>query len=160
MAPPAGGAQASGLGGEPQEDQAPDARAHFVSAAPARFRRHHRQRSRRARLPRSFQGARGRWPEPALGRRSDLHRYPRRLRLSGGDHGCVVAAHRGLRPRPTDRCPAHPRGAHDGDREPPPGCVHHSDRGSQYAAQAKGPCSTNTAWSARWAGAATPATPP
>ena len=40
-------------------------------------------------FPDRSRGARGRRPEPALGRRSDLHRDPRRLRLSGGDHGCV-----------------------------------------------------------------------
>ena len=46
---------------------------------------------------------RGRWPGPALGRRPDLHRHHRRLRLSGRDHGCMVTAHRGLRTGPTDR---------------------------------------------------------
>ncbi len=160
MAPPAGGAQASGLGGEPQEDQAPDARARFTSAAPARFRRHHRQRSRRARLPRSLQGARGRWPEPALGRRSDLHRYPRRLCLSGGDHGCVVAAHRGLRPgrRIDTRLTLAVLTTAIENRHPAASITPTEARNTPP--KPKGPCSTNTAWPARWAGATTPATPP
>ena len=63
----AGGAQASRLGGEPQEDQAPDARARHESAAPPALRRHDRQRSRRTGLPRSLQGLRGGWPEPSSG---------------------------------------------------------------------------------------------
>ena len=37
--------QASGLGREPQEDQAPDARTRHASALQAALRRHHRQRS-------------------------------------------------------------------------------------------------------------------
>ena len=160
MAAHAGGAQASRLDREPQEGQTPDARACLASAAQTPLRCHHRQRSRRARLSRPLQGLRDRWPEPALGRRSDLYRDPRRLRLSGRDHGCVVAPHHRLRDRPADRCQAHSCRAGNGDRrpQPAPGCIHHSDRGSQYAAQAYAPCSANMAWSARWRGAATPTT--
>ena len=46
------------------------------------------------------------------------------------------------------------------DRRPPAGCLHHSDRGSQYAAQAYRQPSTAMASSARWAGAAIPTTTP
>ena len=108
LAPHAGGPQASRLDRKPQEDQTPDARACLASAAQAPLRRHHRQRSRRAHLPGPLQGPRGRWPEPALGRRPDHHRNPRRLRLSGGDHGCVVAPHHRLCARPADRRAADP----------------------------------------------------
>ena len=46
-------------------------------------------------------------------------------------------------------------------RQPPPGCVHHSDRGSQYAAESlPRACSPSMAWWARWAGAAIPTTTP
>ena len=45
-----------------------------------------------------------------------------------------------------------------GARHPPPGCIHHSDRGSQYAAQAYRDRLASAAWSARWAGAAIPTT--
>ena len=105
--------------------QASDARARLASAAQAPLRRHHGQRSRRARLPGPLQGLRGRWPEPALGRRSDLHRQPRRLRLSGCDHGCVVASHRRLRTGAADRCAIDARGAHGGDRASHPTCRLH-----------------------------------
>ena len=40
-------------------------------------------------------------------------------------------------------------------RKPPPGCIHHSDRGSQYAAEDTAGNSTNTTLRAPWAGAAT-----
>jgi putative transposase len=46
------------------------------------------------------------------------------------------------------------------DRRPPPGCLHHSDRGSQYAAHAYRQALDNMASSARWAGAAIPTTTP
>ena len=39
-------------------------------------------------------------------------------------------------------------------RKPPPGCVHHTDRGSQSLRRAIGKPCFATAWSARWAGAA------
>jgi putative transposase len=35
-------------------------------------------------------------------------------------------------------------------RNPPPGCVHHSDRGSQYAAEEYRRILARTAWSAQW----------
>ena len=57
----------------------------------------------------------GEWP-PVFG---DHHRDPRRLRLSGRHHGCMVAPHHRLRARPTDRCAADACGAHVGNREPP-----------------------------------------
>ena len=46
-------------------------------------------------------------------------------------------------------------------RNPPAGCIHHSDRGSQYVAQAYRDLAHATmGWSARWRGAATPTTTP
>jgi putative transposase len=45
-------------------------------------------------------------------------------------------------------------------RQPPKGCVHHSDRGSQYASQAYREMLTKKASRARWDGAATPMTTP
>ena len=60
---------------------------------------------------------------------------PRASTVPGGDHGCTVSTHHGPRARPTDRCVADPRSAHRRDRGPEPG-IHHSDRGSQRAAQA------------------------
>ncbi len=45
-------------------------------------------------------------------------------------------------------------------RKPPPGCVHHSDRGSQYAARPTGTPWKPTASSAQWAAAAIPTTTP
>ena len=45
-------------------------------------------------------------------------------------------------------------------RKPPPGCIHHSDRGSQYAAQAIGRRCFAMVSSARWADAATHTTIP
>ena len=39
-------------------------------------------------------------------------------------------------------------------RKPPPGCVHHTDRGSQYAAQRYREALLVTVSSARWGGAA------
>ena len=44
--------------------------------------------------------------------------------------------------------------------EPPPGCVHHSDRGSQYAAQVYREPSRAMALSVRWGGAAIRTTTP
>src|SRR4051794_24278097 len=46
------------------------------------------------------------------------------------------------------------------DREPPPGCLHHSDRGSQYAAQAYRQALDGHGSSVRWGGAANPRTTP
>ena len=109
-------APASGLGGEPQRDQAPEAHARHTSAAPAALRGHKAQRPRRARHSGRFQRPPDRWPEPAPGRRSDLHREPRRLRLSGRDHRCAVAPRLRLRDRPMDRCAADACGAGAGDR--------------------------------------------
>lgn len=45
-------------------------------------------------------------------------------------------------------------------RRPPPGCVHHSDRGSQYAAPVTARCWPAMASSAPWDGAAIPTTMP
>ena len=118
-------APASGLGGEPQRDQAPEAHARHTSAAPAALRGHKAQRPRRARHSGRFQRPPDRWPEPAPGRRSDLHREPRRLRLSGRDHRCAVAPRLRLRDRPMDRCAADACGAGAGDRALFPGRVGH-----------------------------------
>ena len=147
LAPHAGGAQASGLGREPQEDQAPDTRARLASAAPAPLRRHHRQRSRRAHLPGPLQGEPCRWTEPALGRRFDLHRHPRRLRLPGRDHGCMVAPHRGLRAQPTDRRAPYPCGALSGNRGPASATRVRPSLGQGLAntpPRPTGPCSPST----------------
>jgi putative transposase len=40
-------------------------------------------------------------------------------------------------------------------RRPPSGCVHHSDRGGQYAPRSTASYSSSMAWSARWADVAT-----
>jgi putative transposase len=45
-------------------------------------------------------------------------------------------------------------------RKPPPGCMHPSDRGSQYAAERYSHLRPSTASSARWAGAAIRTTTP
>ena len=45
-------------------------------------------------------------------------------------------------------------------RDPPPGCVHHSDRGSQYASEAYRELLREHGLRARWAGAAIPTTTP
>ena len=45
-------------------------------------------------------------------------------------------------------------------RQPPEGCIHHSDRGSQYAAEDYRAELGSMASGARWAGAATPTTTP
>jgi putative transposase len=45
-------------------------------------------------------------------------------------------------------------------RKPPRGCVHHSDRGSQYASELIADSSPSMPLSAPWAGAATPRTTP
>ena len=45
-------------------------------------------------------------------------------------------------------------------RQPPPGCVHHSDRGSQYASEAYGSFSPTMVSSDRWVGVAIPTTTP
>ena len=54
--------------------------------------------------------------------------------------------------------PAHSR--RQSPRPPPKGCIHHSDRGSQYAAGHIAPSSAGTVCGARWAGAATRTTTP
>ena len=79
-----------------------------------------------------------RWPEPALGRRSDIHRDPRRLRLPGRDHGCVVAPHHRLRARPTDRRAADACSAGSGDREPQPATRLHPPLGQRLAIRRPG----------------------
>ena len=75
----------------------------------------------------------------ALGRRHHLHRDRGRLRLSGSHSRRLVAPRGGLCDWPAHRCaPAGTRRAQGGDRgprQPPAGCIHHSDRGSQYAAE-------------------------
>ena len=43
-------------------------------------------------------------------------------------------------------------------RRPPAGCMHHSDRGAQYASELYRQRSPSMAWSARWDGGATPTT--
>ena len=45
-------------------------------------------------------------------------------------------------------------------RKPPKGCVHHSDRGSQYASEIYRSVLPSMVSSARWAGAAIPTTTP
>ena len=61
-----------------------------------------------------------------------------------------------------DRCRSGARGAQGGDRQPrpPPGCVHHSDRGSQYASEPYRETLRTRARRARWGGAATRTTTP
>ena len=45
-------------------------------------------------------------------------------------------------------------------RQPPPGCIHHGDRGSQYAAETYHDAFARRSSSARWAGAAIRTTTP
>ncbi len=45
-------------------------------------------------------------------------------------------------------------------RNPPAGCIHHSDRARNTPPRPTGPCSATMAWSARWDDAATPMTTP
>jgi putative transposase len=75
--------------------------------------------------------------EPTLGRRHHLYRDHDRFRLSHCDLGRLVTTSCWLCDRPADRCasgacrtPGRHRGAPTANR-----CIHHSDRGSQYAAE-------------------------
>jgi transposase InsO family protein len=103
----------------------------------APLRRYDRQRSRWADLPQSGEGCHPDQPESALGVRHHLCGLPGRFvyvaiildawsRMIVGyvigrsiDARLTVAAFKAAIAR----------------REPPPGCIHHSDRGSQYAAE-------------------------
>ncbi len=131
-----GGAASLGHPREPQEGHAPDAGARANRASAPTFCGHHRQRPRWTDLPEPCQGyATGR-AEPALGRRHHLHRHRGRLRLSGGHSRCLVAPRGWVRHRsPVDaRLTLAALRAAIEKRRPPEGCIHHSDRGSQYAA--------------------------
>jgi len=75
--------------------------------------------------------------QPALDRRYHLYRDHRRLRLSGGDSRRLVAARDGYAiSRSTDaRLALAALKAAIRTPNPPEGCVHHSDRGSQHASE-------------------------
>jgi hypothetical protein len=170
---------------EHEEGAPADARERPEPKAPPRFCHHHRQRSRRADLPQPRQGHRDQRAEPAVGSRHHLRHHRRRLRLSSCDPRRPFAACWRRSLRESDRWPpghrwsrkvvgyalsrridarlalAASRAAIQG-RDPPPGCIHHSDRGSQYATRPKPTelCWTSTVSSARWDGAAIRTTTP
>ena len=162
LAADAGGASPPGLAGEPQEDQAPDARARPQPDAAPPLRGHDRQRPRPADLPRpGARAGRHRRPEPALGRRPYLCRDRGRLRLCCADHGRLVAPHRRLCHRPADRRPPDPGRARRRDRRAPSAARMHPPLGSRIASMPRRPTGTGSlaqASSARWAGAAIPTT--
>ena len=108
------------------------------SAPPApALRRHDRQRPRRTDLSQSNQKDDDRWTEPALGRRHNVCRHCRRLRLRRGHsrrlsrRAVGYAISRSIDVRLTLAA----FNAAVERRKLPPGRVHHSDRGSEYAAQ-------------------------
>src|SRR3954467_14295338 len=123
---------------EQQEGAMADARAWPVAEAATALRCYDGQQPRRADLPqpRGRHGS-GR-TEPALGGGHHLRRRCDRLHLRRRDPGCLVTPGCRIRDQPLDRCPSHHRRP---ERRrplsgPSAGCVHHSDRGSQYAALA------------------------
>ena len=120
-----------------QEDPPADARARPAAQAPPAVRRHHRQRSQQPDLPGPGQGHGGRRSEPALGRRPHLHRDRDRLRLSRRNPRRLVAPGGRVCDQPLARRPTHAGGTQGRapTRRPPAGCMHHSDRGAQYASE-------------------------
>src|SRR5262245_13831723 len=120
---------------QPQEGNATDEAKWPDSAAAPTFHCNDRQRSRRADLSEPRQEYCADKLEPAMGRRHHLHRDRDRLCLSCRDPGRLVTASCRLCDRQTDRCTFGALRAAIAVRRPPAGCIHHSDRGSQYAAE-------------------------
>ena len=120
-----------------QEGPPADARARPAAEASPAVRHHDRQRSRSSDLPGSRQRHGGRRSEPALGRRHHLHRNSGRFVylaaiLDAWSRRVVgYAMSRSVDARLTLAALK----AALRTRRPPSGCVHHSDRGGQYASE-------------------------
>ena len=84
-------------------------------------------------FPNLAQGRGADGSQRALGCRHHLHRDRGRLRLSGSHSRCLVAPRRRLRhqPRLDARLALAALRAAIASRDPPAGCIHHCDRGSQ-----------------------------
>src|SRR5215204_6556663 len=124
---------------EQQEGATADAQAWPIAEAAKALRHYDGQRPRRADLP-QLGGRHGpRWTQPAVGGGHHLRRNCGRLRLPRRDPdawsrrvvGYAISRSIDARLTITALDAAAVR-----SRAPPAGCVHHSDRGSQYAALA------------------------
>ena len=89
------------------------------------------------RFPEPCQGHCADEPKPTVDRRHHLHRHRDQFRLSRGDPGRLVTASVGyaIGKRIDARLALAALRAAIAARRPSPGCIHHSDRGSQYAAE-------------------------